>query len=136
MPYESDDLRAMTTVRLLELFASWQPSGERFASRPDALAMAVEQAVTDAAGHWTAKAAALAPAPPRYRQALFSGFAVAAATGRTFDATGVIDLAAAHLADGPPQVVDDESRRDGRRAIANLLRWLLTEPAVEGGDAD
>jgi hypothetical protein len=135
VPYESDDLRAMTTAQLLELFTSWQPSGERFASRPDALAMAVEQAVRDAPEHWASQAAALAPAPPRYRQALFSGFAVAAATGHTFDTAGVIDLAAAHLADGPPQVADDEARRDGRRAVADLLRWLLSA-AGGGGDPD
>jgi hypothetical protein len=136
VPYESDDLRAMTTSQLLELFTSRQPSGERLASRPDALAMAVEQAVRDAPEHWAAQAAALATAPPRYRQALFSGFAVAAATGHTFDVAGVIDLAAAHLADGPPQVADDEPRRDGRRSIADLLRWLLTEAAGCRGDVD
>ena len=125
MPYASEDLGRMSVRELLELFASWEPSGEGLAARPDALGMAVEQAVRDAPDQWAARAHDLAPTPPRYRQALFSGFASAAAMGQPFDLAGLLNLVAAHLADGPPNVADDDGRRSGRRAIADLLRWVL-----------
>lgn len=136
MPYASEDLTAMSVGELLALFASWQPAGDGLAARPDALGMAVEQAVRDSPDHWADRARDLAAAPPRYRQHLFSGFASAAALEKPYDLGGVLDLAAAHLDDGPPQVGDDDARRSGRRAVGDLLRWLLDTPTSVAGFED
>jgi len=136
MPYESDDLRAMSIPELLEVFTSWQPSGDGLAARPDALGMAVEQAVRDAPDHWAELARDLSAAPPRYRQFMLSGFAAATAIGRPFDLSAVLDLAAAHLEDGPPRITDDEPRRNGRRAIADLLRWVLVTGSASASELD
>jgi hypothetical protein len=123
-PFTADELGAKTPDELLELFVTWQPNGDGLAARRDGLAMAVEQAARDDPEHWSMIAPQLTAAPPRYRQFLLSGFSSAVAIGTAFELDGVLDLATTHIADGPPSVADDEARRDGRRAIADLLHWL------------
>jgi hypothetical protein len=124
-PFAAEELGAKTPDELLELFVTWQPDGDGLAARHDGLAMAVEQAARDDPEHWSTIAPQLTVAPPRYRQFLLSGFSSAVALGTAFELDGVLDLATAHIADAPPSVADDETRRDGRRAIADLLHWLI-----------
>lgn len=124
LPYDSQQLRAMTTEQLLALFDSWQPSGEGLSAREDGLGLAIAESVREQSADWAARAPGFAGAPSRYRYQLLTGFASAAALDREFDLAPVLELARAHLADGSPEP-DDLDARNGRRAIADLLRWTF-----------
>jgi hypothetical protein len=135
LPYDSQRLRAMSTEQLLGLFDSWQPSGEGLSARDDGLGLAIAEAVREHPADWAARAPGFATAPSRYRYQLLTGFASAAAMDREFALAPVLELAGAHLAGGSPEQLDDLDARNGRRAIADLLRWTFRRhehlPGVE-----